>query len=69
MPQRENQKVQRRKMRKNREVLQREDQKVLQNQIIGSVGKTGRVTGPHLHWQTILLGTNIDPTLFLNSNT
>ena len=41
-------------------------QKVLQNQIIGSVGKTGRVTGPHLHWQTILLGTNIDPTLFLN---
>ena len=44
-------------------------QKVLQNQIIGSVGKTGRVTGPHLHWQTILLGTNIDPTLFLNSDT
>jgi len=43
-------------------------QKVLQNQIIGSVGKTGRVTGPHLHWQTILLGTNIDPTLFLNSD-
>ena len=44
-------------------------QTILQNQIIGSVGKTGRVTGPHLHWQTILLGTNIDPTLFLNSDT
>ncbi len=44
-------------------------QEVKQNQIIGSVGKTGRVTGPHLHWQTILLGINIDPILFLGSNT
>jgi murein DD-endopeptidase MepM/ murein hydrolase activator NlpD len=34
--------------------------------VIGAVGKTGRVTGAHLHWSISLNNTRIDPTLFLD---
>jgi murein DD-endopeptidase MepM/ murein hydrolase activator NlpD len=38
--------------------------KVKQNDIIGLVGKTGRVTGAHLHYGVGLNGNMIDPKLF-----
>jgi len=43
---------------KKGQVVQRGDQ-------LGTVGETGRVTGPHLHWTISLNGAKVDPILFL----
>lgn len=41
-------------------------QQLQEGDIIGEVGKTGRVTGPHLHWSVSLNNVRVDPQLFLN---
>jgi biotin carboxyl carrier protein len=39
----------------------KEGQKVRQGQLIGTVGATGRATGPHLHWSMKWQDARIDP--------
>lgn len=47
------------------ELLVEKGDKVTVNQEIGTVGSTGRSTGPHLHFEVLENGKNIDPALIL----
>lgn len=40
-------------------------QMVAQGQQIGAVGSTGLVTGPHLHWELVVRGVEVDGALWL----
>jgi len=47
------------------EIRVQKGQQLKQGEVIGTVGKTGRATGPHLHWTVSLNDARIDPLLLL----
>ena len=44
-------------------VTVREGDKLAKGDVAGTLGGTGRATGPHLHWGMYLFGTPLDPQL------
>jgi murein DD-endopeptidase MepM/ murein hydrolase activator NlpD len=43
-----------------------EGDQISPGQIVGRVGATGRVTGPHLHWAVRANGARVDPLSLLD---
>jgi murein DD-endopeptidase MepM/ murein hydrolase activator NlpD len=49
------------------EVLVQAGQRVLQGELVGRIGMTGRASGPHLDWRMNWLGQRVDPQLLVNT--
>ena len=43
-------------------------QRVSAGDFVGTVGRTGNVTGPHLHFELVVNGVNVDPYAWLQAN-
>ena len=48
------------------EILVKKGQRVHTGELIGKVGRTGRVTGPHLHWEVWVGDVPVDPQEWLS---
>lgn len=50
-----------------KEILVKTGDHVKAGQLIGQIGATGRVTGPHLHWEVWVNGIQVNPIEWLNN--
>jgi len=48
------------------EIAVKRGQKVGKGDVVGKIGSTGRVTGPHLHWSVRIRGSRVDPNALLS---
>ncbi|MCS5586453.1 MAG: peptidoglycan DD-metalloendopeptidase family protein [Gammaproteobacteria bacterium] len=48
--------------------LAKQGQLIKQGDVIGTIGQTGRATGPHLHWGVYLNQTVVNPNLLLGES-
>lgn len=48
------------------ELFVKKGQQLFKNEIIATVGNTGRSLGPHLHYEILLAGDVLDPAYFIN---
>ena len=46
-------------------ILVKPGERIAANQVIGTVGETGRTTGPHLHFELLIDGKRVDPSRYL----
>jgi len=49
-----------------KDILKEKGELVKKGEVIGTVGKTGRASGPHLHWGARLLGARVNPLYLLD---
>jgi hypothetical protein len=48
------------------EITVNRGEEVEKGDIVGKIGSTGRVTGPHLHWSVRIRGSRVDPNALLS---